>query len=127
VISDNLRMRSYSAAMERGEPFIILRLCTKEPIELGAFVGAFASLGNEYERYIKSTNPDLVGPAEMYVREVRPGSIEADLIPWLSIAAPFISDIEKALIIDKFITVWGDRFKALLGIGKYRRHRHDPS
>jgi hypothetical protein len=37
--------------MARGEPFIVLRLSTQEPIELSAFVGAFAALGDEYERY----------------------------------------------------------------------------
>ena len=118
MTSDNPRLRSYSATMARGEPFIILRLCTKEPIELGAFVGAFASLGDEYERYIKSTNPDLAGDADMYVREVRPGSIEADLIPWLSQFAPFISEMDKAVIIEQFVKIWGGRFRALLGFGK---------
>ena len=100
-----------------GEPFIVLRLETTQPIELSAFVGAFASLGDEYERYIKATNPDLVGEADMYVREVRTGSIVADLIPWLSLYAPFISDMEKVLIIENFVRTWGGRFQALLGRG----------
>lgn len=51
MADDNLGLRSYSAAMARGEPFIVLRLSTQEPIELSAFVGAFAALGDEYERY----------------------------------------------------------------------------
>src|SRR5450759_189531 len=97
---DNLGRRTYSGAMARGEPHIVLTLDTKEPIELGAFVGAFTSLGNEYERFIRQTNPDLAGEADMYVREVRSGSIIIDMIPWLSVAAPFIDDMEKAIIIE---------------------------
>ncbi|MGH6735114.1 MAG: hypothetical protein ACRECX_03410 [Methyloceanibacter sp.] len=118
MVDDNLGLRSYAAAMAKGEPFIILRLSTEEPIEIGAFVGAFAALGDEYDRYIKTTNPDLVGVADMYVREVRPGSIEADLIPWLSTFAPFISEMDKALIVENFIRAWGGRFQALLGKGQ---------
>jgi hypothetical protein len=53
----------------------------------------------------------------MYVREVRAGSIEADLIPWLSVYAPFISDMDKALIIEEFVRRWAGRFQALLGDG----------
>ena len=101
--------------MARQEPHIVLTLDTKEPIELGAFVGAFTSLGNEYERFIKQTNPDLVGEADMFVREVRAGSIVVDMIPWLTIAAPFIDDMDKALIVEQFVRVWGARFKAPLG------------
>ena len=91
--------------MAGGEPHIILTLDTKEPIELGAFVGLFSSIGNEYERYIKQVAPDLSGDAEMYVREVHSGSIVADMMPWISMAAPFIDSVEKIMMIEKFANV----------------------
>ena len=105
--------------MATGKPHIVLTLDTKEPIELGAFVGAFTSLENEYSRFIKQTEPDLAGEADLFVRDIRSGSIIVDLIPWLSMAAPFIDDMEKTLIIEKFVRTWKERFKSLLsGKGK---------
>ena len=59
--------------MAVGKPHIVLTLDTKEPIELGAFVGAFTSLGNEYDRFIKQAEPDLAGEADMFVYKVRSG------------------------------------------------------
>jgi hypothetical protein len=48
-----------------------------------------------------------------------PGASFVDLIPWLSMVAPFIDDMEKALIIEKFVRVWKERFESLLsGKGK---------
>ena len=100
--------------MAQVEPFLILRLDTKEPIELGAFVGAFTSLANEFERYIKRSYPDVsVEEAELFVRKVRRGSVIVELLPWVAVAAPFISDMEKALVVDKFVRIWAARFQAL--------------
>lgn len=105
--------------MATGKPHIVLTLDTKEPIELGAFVGAFTSLENEYSRFIKQAEPDLAGEADLFVRDIRSGSIIVDLIPWLSMTAPFIDDMEKALIIEKFVRTWKERFELLLsGKGK---------
>lgn len=112
---DNLREHLYARAMAGGEPHIVLTLDTKEPIELGAFVGAFTSLGNEYERYMRQNHPDLTGQAEMYVREVREGSIVADMLPWFVFAVPFIDGMDKIMIVEQFVRVWGGRFRALLG------------
>jgi len=95
-------------------PRIILTLDTKEPIELGAFVGAFTSLANEYDRYIRQTEPDLVGEADMFVKEIRSGSAIIDLIPYLTYAAPFIDSMEKVLVIEKFVRTFKERFEALL-------------
>ena len=112
---DNPWQHFYAQTMARRAPFISLTLDTKEPMELGAFVGAFTSLANEYERYIKQSHPDLTGEAELYVREVRRGSVIVDMLPWLSAAAPFIAEMDKALIVEQFVRVWGGRFRALLG------------
>jgi hypothetical protein len=114
---DNLGWRTYAEAMAGGEPHIILTLDTSQPVELGAFIGAFASLGNEFERYLKQTNPDLSTEGEIFVREVRSGSIVADMLPWFSLAAPLIAEMDKVLIVEQFVKLWGGRFRALLGQG----------
>lgn len=117
TIIDRGIMGLYSSIMVRGQPHLTLKLDTKEPIELGAFVGAFTSLANEYDRYIRYTNPDLVGEADMYVRDVRSGSVIADLLPYFVLAAPFIDSMDKMLVVEQFVRVWSGRFRSFLSVG----------
>ena len=105
---------SYAQLMSEQPPHLTLRIETKEPIELGAFVGAFTSIASEYERHIKQTNPDLIGQAEIYVKEVRAGSIEAILLPAIATAMPFIVELDKVLILEDFVRRWGGRIGALI-------------
>src|SRR3982751_6826667 len=91
----------YAQVMEGKEPHIIMRLKTRDPIEIGDFVSAFTALGNEYERFIRDNRPDLAPEASIYVREVRQGSIEAELIAWaIAGAAALISDMDKILVLE---------------------------
>lgn len=80
--SDNPELRTYAAAMERGQPFIRLKLDVDQPIELGDFVSSLTSLGAEYDRFIRSQHPDSTPDATLYVKEVSHGSFIADLIPF---------------------------------------------
>jgi hypothetical protein len=93
---------------------IILNLKTIEPIELGDFVGTFVALGNDYERFIAARGIQDKSEAKIYVKEVRAGSIEADLIPWISVFAPFITEMDKALIVEDFVRRWSLRLSNLL-------------
>jgi calcineurin-like phosphoesterase family protein len=61
---------------------IVLNIRTKNPIELTDFVSAFTSISSQYEKFIRSHYPEMSSDANIFVREVRAGSIEADLIPW---------------------------------------------
>nr|WP_321445514.1 hypothetical protein [uncultured Cohaesibacter sp.] len=96
------------------QPQLTLRIETEDPIELRAFVGAFTSLASEFERQIKDLVPDGRSEGQIYVREVRKGSIEADLLPYLTALAPFIAHLDQALIVDQFVETWGRRISALI-------------
>ncbi|WP_282091149.1 hypothetical protein [Epibacterium ulvae] len=61
---------------------LTLTIENSQPIELGDFVGAFTSLAKEYQREI-SGNSNFEDDAKIYVKEVRKGSIIADLVPML--------------------------------------------
>jgi hypothetical protein len=115
---DNYGNLSYSQIMGENPAHITLRLETKEPIEIGAFVGAFTSLAAEYDRFIKETNPDLKDDAQIFVKEVRKGSIEADLLPFLLGMGPLVTEMDKAIIVEEFVRRWGQRFMALLNGNK---------
>jgi hypothetical protein len=72
------------AFMARRRPYepahIILNIETKNPIELTDFVWAFTSVASQYEKFIRSHYPEMSHDANIFIREVRAGSIEADLL-----------------------------------------------
>lgn len=91
-----------------------LKLDTDEPIELANFVGAFTSLANEFERYIENTYPGSSADSRIYVREVRNGSVEADLIGYIgTIAVSAITHMDQIMILEDFVRRWGVRFSWL--------------
>jgi len=105
--------------MDGKNAYIILNIDTKNPIELSEFVGSFTSLARQYERFIKEEYPDLSKETKVYVREVRSGSIEADILPWLfggsgaAGAAWVISQIDKIQILEKFLKRFKGTFDSL--------------
>lgn len=105
----------YSDAMKHSSAHLILKLDTDQPVELGAFVGAFTSIGNELERFVAERYPDFKGKAEFYVREVRAGCIEADIVPMLKVGMLFaISHAESVMLMEDFVRRWGSRIKAFV-------------
>lgn len=78
---DNPELTPYGQAMERGHPYIRLKLEVPDAIELGAFVGAFTAIASEYDRFVRAENNNRPSDATLYVSEVRKGSIIADLLP----------------------------------------------
>ena len=86
--------------MEDGRAYIQIVLDTEQPVELADFVGAFAAIGAQYDRFIRNEHPELAPDARIFVKQVREGSIEADLIP---VIAPFIHSMDTILIVDAFV------------------------
>jgi hypothetical protein len=94
-------------------PHIVLTIETKEPIELGAFVSAFTSLANQYEKFIRAEHPELSEEAQIFVREVRPGSIVADLIPLgIAVLPAVVEYLDRILIVEEFIQSYGKKLAA---------------
>jgi hypothetical protein len=94
-------------------PHLLLTIDTSEPIELGAFVGAFTSIGVEFERFIKEAGHESRFTGCLLVKEVRSGSIIAELVPVLALAPliiPYMNDIQ---ILEDFVKRWGARIHAL--------------
>jgi hypothetical protein len=106
---DNLKSDDHSAT-----PVILtLTLNNSQPIELGAFVNAFLSLAKEYQNQI-SKNPDFESEATIYVKEVRSGSIVADLVPVIATTLPLIAaHAEQVWQSVEFVKKWADRIESL--------------
>lgn len=98
---------------------LTLKLDTDEPIELGDFVGAFTSIANEFERHIASNYPGSRADPKMYVREVRHGCVEADIVTGLQglvVGGPMlaVAAADHILILEDFVRRWGSRITALV-------------
>jgi hypothetical protein len=77
---------------------IILKIKTKNPIELGDFVAEFTSVASQYDKFIRENHPDLGPEARIYVKQIKKGSIIAELLPFVPFAmfAPqIVSSIEQ--------------------------------
>ena len=96
----------YAQRMEGVTGAIEVVIDVEEPIELGDFVTAFTAVANQYQRYMRQAHPDLKDDATAFVREVRSGSIIAELIPQ---AASLIGLMDQAMIVEQFIKLYGAR------------------
>jgi len=106
---------SYSALMGEQPAHLTLKLDTAEPIELGDFVGAFTSIANEFERYVAEAYPGAQAAPTVYVKEVRSGCIEADIITGLAVtAATTLQHLDQILVLEDFVKRWGSRLTALI-------------
>jgi len=111
--------KSYSEIMGEQKAHLTLKLDTDEPIELGDFVGAFTSIANEFERHIADNYPGVRADPQMYVREVRHGCVEADIVAGLQglvVAAPMaaVAAADHILVLEDFVRRWGSRITALV-------------
>lgn len=104
----------YAACMVGVSAHIEVVIDVEEPIELGDFVTAFTSISNQYQRYMRQAHPDLKDDATVFVREIRPGSIIADLIPNV---ASLIGMMDQVVVVEQFVRLYGERLGRYFRIG----------
>ena len=96
-----------------GGAHIIITLDTKEPIEIGDFVSVFTSVSNQYVKFISANYPELTPDAKLFVREIKEGSIIADLIPFAPLfgAAAIVPILTQMDAIIEFVQKYGGKIK----------------
>lgn len=113
---DNPEWRTYACAMERGDPFIRLKLNIEDPVEIGDFVSAFLAISAQYERFVQKEQPKAAGGARLFVREVRVGCIEADLVPLVTLGKLFaggLAVMTAGVVVHEFVERWGGTLQKL--------------
>lgn len=113
---DSPTWRTYAEAMETGAPFIRLKLDIDEPVEIGDFVAAFLAVSAQYDRYVQREHSKQGPPARLFVREVRVGCIEADLVPVITIGALLAgtyATMTVANTVHEFVERWGGTIQKL--------------
>jgi hypothetical protein len=102
-------LASYSANMNENGAHIRLKLDTHEPIALTNFVGSFVGIGNQFDRFVSHEHPGVKMESEFFVKEVRAGCVEADLMAVVATAMStgglpgLIETIDKGQILQKFV------------------------
>jgi hypothetical protein len=118
-MSDNPELLTYAQAMELGTPFIRLKMDIDEPVEIGDFVSAFLAISAQFDRFSSQQHPKSSGGARLFVREVRVGCIEADLVPYatgvLKLAGGILAAMVAANTVHDFVEKWGGTLKRLGG------------
>ncbi len=116
---DNPRERTYDELMAAGPAHIIVKIDTERPIELGAFISAFTSVANQYDKFVREKHAELAPETQIFVKEVKRGSIIADLIPFLNYdliggVASVVDPLEQIRVIDEFVREYGLRIKTYI-------------
>lgn len=90
--------------------YLTLTLNLAEPVEAGDLGKMFEALSKEFEDSLEGNNPDLVGQAKIYIKEIRKGSIIIDLLPLIRDAIGVMKD---AKVISDFSVLLQNRLKPL--------------
>ncbi len=102
----------YAAYMQNDLASLEIRLDLQKPVAIQDFVATFAGLGAQFERYLRSQDDkrfaDEVG---IYVKEVREGSMIAELIP---VATTMVSGMDQVIIVRQFSEFYKTRVQPYL-------------
>lgn len=102
---------SYSVLMDATTSYLTVTLDLADPVEISDFAAFFAGIGAQFDRFLQDNHPDIKGTAQMYVKEVRKGSIIADLVPNIP---DMIGIMDSALIVGSFGALFSKRVRALI-------------
>lgn len=106
-----MELNKYSEYMSKGNSYISIKLDLNEPVEITDFAAMFAGVGAQFEDFLAKNHPELKGHAKMYVREVRKGSIVADMFANIP---DLIGYMDDALIILGFGSLFSSRVRKLV-------------
>ena len=103
----------YSTLVEQSKSYLTITLDLEQPVEIQDFAAFFSGLGSQFDRFLLSEHPRMKGKAQMYVKEVRKGSIIADLVPNIP---DLVGYMDNVLIVGGFGALFSKRVrKAITG------------
>lgn len=106
---------SYSEAVAESRAYLSLTLDLSEPVEIEDFARLFSGFGSQFDDYLRDEHPQLKGHARLFVREVREGSIVADLVPSIP---DLVGYMDNVLIVLGFASLFSKRVRSFIsGIG----------
>jgi hypothetical protein len=91
--------------------YLSLTLDLHEPVEIEEFAKVFAGLAGMFDDFLKAEHPEMRGTANLYVREVREGSIIADLVPTIP---DLVGYMDNVLIVLGFGAMFSKRVRGFV-------------
>lgn len=118
-VDDSFRRKTYSELMADEPPHLVLKIEYKQPIEVGDFVGTFLAIESQFDRFVRDRYPDVKTHSEVFVKEIRPGSIEADFLPYVGAV---VAMMEYAVVVEEFVRTYGERLARYFNLGGRDEH-----
>jgi hypothetical protein len=115
-----------NAAASPDEAVLNFKIENSQPIELLDLTQALASLGEQYKRFLQS-HPDLPHAPEpkLFVKEIRAGSIEAELVEYAQFVLPYIQTTVTLVNFAKHLQQVFEYFSAKADVVKPKMDRID--
>jgi hypothetical protein len=113
---------SYSDLMDGANSYLSVKLDLGEPVEIADFAAFFAGIGSQFDRYLAEHHPQMKGEAKMFVKEVRKGSIIADLVPSIP---DLVGYMDTVLIVGGFGSLFSKRVRSLIA-GQFIQTKSKP-
>lgn len=105
------------------QPSIVVEYKNERPIELLDLTASLAALGEQFKHFIAEHEAVDFAP-RLYVHQIRPGSIIAELIPWLQ-QADFVLKHREELA--GFVTHWREILEAILHLNNRAKSIQKPT
>lgn len=76
--------------MTENDAYLSITLNTTDPIEIRNFARLFVAIDDQFRRHTEDTHPDLKGEVKIYIRELKSGSLIADIVPIIGAAIVYM-------------------------------------
>lgn len=96
--------------LDEANGYLHFKLDLREPVELKDFVSMLGAISSQYDVYAKQAFPSEASEGQFYIKEIRPGCIEGDLIPK---TADMIKFMDETLIVKQFLGLF------VVGLAQY--------
>lgn len=86
------------------ETKLTVEIKNETPVLLEDFTQSFRGLADEYESYVHERATEAMADVRLYVREIRTGSIIADLVALAPLALPFVENANTVVGFAQYLT-----------------------
>jgi hypothetical protein len=79
-------------ATEASPAHLVVEIRNHDPVELADLTASLQAFARQYQRFSSRNEIVTQEQAKLYVSDMRSGSILATLVPYVAVAAPFVSN-----------------------------------
>lgn len=89
---------------QMAEAKLTIKIENKRPVELNDFTDSFSSLGNQYYKFLSESDDFSLKPeTKLYIKEIKSGSIIAELSDLVPLIIPFVENSNSVIEFTGFL------------------------